>query len=452
MNFKDIKDKWESEANFRMVIIIIALIPLGILFVKFFHNDKLTLPDREANKIEKVYTPTAMENQLEKKDIASVIGALQNISKIEKEANATNDNYELDQLRQDFDQMRQQLTSQESEINAWRTGKKRLERINYDPNQISDGRKDATTSMNPPAQQTRTTEGTPIVPNQPAREITPTIAGIRSVDQANDSILLQNGQVKTLVEANQILDDSTELNSTQRRAMMDEREKKLAASLANARSKPQSKGYYITLPTTSLITGTLLSGMQAPTAIGSSREPLPAVMRIKLDALLPNGYRADLRDCQALLSGIGQLSDRRAYMRLEKVVCIDEEGLTAEGSAQGFATGKDGSAGIPGTLIARNGEVLKGSMWAGFFSGLAQGIAPTRVAGIDIGASDGYQTTDLTAMGTSAVLNGGSTALDKISEYYVQLLDEIWPTIQVDAMTEVTFILQAPLKLQFKEI
>lgn len=452
MNFKDLKEKWESNQNFRIGAAIVAMIPLAFVVVPMIHKSDYSIPDRDATKIEKVYTPTAIEAQLEVRDIAAVREELSKISKIEKQANATNDNYELDLLRQDIEQMRKDIATQHAEINDWRTGKKRLERINYDPNQITDGRMGRTTSMDPPQTQVPSTQGTPVPQSaKPKPKAAPPIAGIRSVDEANDAILLQNGQVKTLVEANQIMDESTELNASQRRAKMDEREKKLAASLANARQKPQSKGYSISLPTTSLVTGTLLSGMQAPTAIGASREPLPSVMRIKVDALLPNNYRADLRDCQALLSGFGQLSDRRAYMRLEKVVCIDEDGLTAEAAAQGFATGKDGSAGIPGTLIARNSEVLKGSMWAGFFSGLAKGIAPNRVVGVDIGESDGFQTPDLTAMGASAALNGGSTALDKIADYYVQLLDEIWPTIQIDAMTEVTFILQAPLKLQFKE-
>ncbi|MCC4789150.1 TraB/VirB10 family protein [Vibrio splendidus] len=449
----NLKELWESNKNFRYAVIGICIVPAAFVAMKFIHPGKIERPDASANKIEKVFMPSSTRTQLEREDVDGVRTALVEISAIDKKSSARNDNYQYDQLKDEVAGLRQQMADQDAEIAEWKSGRRQLERTNYDPNQIRQGRQvvvdrhgnstevivDPNGQPNPQANQLRTSPP-------------PALAGIRSVDDGNDSILLQDGRVKTLVEANQLVDED-EMSEAQKREALKQKEMELAAALKGYQQKPEQNGYSISLPTTSLLTGTLLSGMQAPTSIGSAREPLPAVMRIKTDALLPNGYRADLRDCQALLSGIGQLSDRRAYMRLEKVVCIDEDGLTAEAAAQGFATGADGQAGIPGTLVARNGEVLKGSMWAGFFSGLAQGIAPSRVPGVDINSDGtGFQTPDIGTLGTSAVLQGGASSLDRISEYYVKMLEEIWPTVDVPAMQEVTFLLQAPLKLTFKEI
>lgn len=451
----NLKDLWENNKNFRFGIIGLCILPVGLMAQNFIHPGKIERPDPNATKIEKVFMPTSMQTELEKQDVAAVREALVDLSSIDKKSAATNDSYQYDQLSQELASVRKQLSDQSAEIADWKSGKRQLERTNYDPNQIRQGRQVVVDRNGNATQVAVDATGQVQIPKNMTelrKTPAPAIAGIRTIDSTSDAILLQDGRVKTLVEANQLVDDD-EMSEARKRELLNQKEAELAAALKGLQIKPEQKGYSISLPTTSLVTGTLLSGMQAPTSISSAREPLPAVMRIKTDALLPNGYRADLRDCQALLSGIGQLSDRRAYMRLEKVVCIDEDGLTAEAAAQGYATGNDGQAGIPGRLVARNGELLKGSMWAGFFSGLASGIAPSRIPGVDISSeAGGFQTPDMSALGGSALLNGTSTALDRISEYYVKMLEEIWPTVDVPAMQEVTFVLQAPLKLNFKEI
>lgn len=455
MDTEKFKELWANR-NIRIAIIAVLISPIAYFGSQMvFHKGTYARPDREATKIEKVFMPETITAELKRQDLDGVREQLVDLSAIDKKSNATNTNFRYDQLEQEMENLRNQMAASQAEITQWRTGQKQLERRNYDPNQIRQqnlGQAAPVSNVDSEIASKPKTLNDALQQSAEKRTASAAIVGIREVTASSDSILLQNGQVRTLVEANTMVTDETEVTKSERRKIMKEKEKELAQTLSGLKDKKVDDSYTISLPTTSVLTATLISGMQAPTSLGSKREPLPAMVRFKVDALLPNGYRADLRDCQGLVSGVGQLSDRRAYMRLETITCIDDKGLTAESAAQGYATGSDGQAGIPGRLIARNDEVLKGSMWAGFFSGLASGIAPTRISGLDVTGNGGYQNVDMGALGTSAMLNGTSSSLDRISEYYVKMLEEIWPTVDVPPMQEVTFILQAPLRLTFKEV
>lgn len=448
----DIKQYWEnSTVRFGVVFGVIAVVAL--LVSLFIRPEKIADQIEAKKKITPIYAPNNTGDLLERQEMAQVQDELTRIALEEQRSKINNNSYEYDALYSQLERMGQKVDKLDNELTLWKTGQKTLERTPYQRTQVPKSRQ-VTVDANgnratvEPSSVPRPSSST----NQLNQSLPNRVSGIRSVDEANDTILLQNGQVKTLVKANEIMTPEKAESEAELQAWRDKKEAELSEALAKLEAKPEKVSYKVQLPTTSLITGVLLSGMEAPTSVGSKREPLPAAVRIKHDALLPNNYRVDLRDCQALVSAVGSLSDRRAYMRMESIVCIDEQGRVAESNAKGYATGADGKAGIPGMLVARNGEVLKGSMWAGFFSGLAQGIAPQRVVGIDVNSEGGgFQTPDLGSIGAAAGLSGTATALDRIADYYVKMLEEIWPTINVDAFQEVTFFLQAPLTLTFQD-
>ncbi|MEZ8028383.1 TraB/VirB10 family protein [Enterovibrio norvegicus] len=409
------------------------------------------------NTIVPAFVPKDTTQILDNAKTERLIDAFKNIDGLKRTPGGVQNEQQFSHVMQELEIVRQRQDETDQELELWRSGEmtKRLEATRYKTDAIDLSGEGQTYGNNEQSGLTANLEQMEqqMVSGGGADQV----VGIRSMNSNQDFIMLSDGSVKTLIEAGQLQNQGASGLSEQEKKDIerDLREKELLAKiemLKNAEQAPDS--YSIKLPTTSLITATLITGMQAPTSIGSKREPLPAVIRIKKDSLLPNNYRADIRDCQGMVSAIGSLQDSRAYMRLENITCMDEDGRTAESEARGFATGQDGQAGIPGRLVARNGEVLKGSMWAGFFSGLAEGIAPQRVGGIDIasdGEGGGFVTPDLGAIGTASVLNGGATSLDRISEYYVKMLEEIWPTVDVPPLQEVNFHLQSPLVLTFTE-
>ncbi|MEZ9856536.1 hypothetical protein AB4347_21275, partial [Vibrio breoganii] len=106
--------------------------------------------------------------------------ALVEISAIDKKSSARNDNYQYDLLRQEVDGLRQKMADQDAEIAEWKSGKRQLERTNYDPNQIRQGRQVVVDRHGNATEITVDTNG---VPNQQVSQLRssppPALAGIR---------------------------------------------------------------------------------------------------------------------------------------------------------------------------------------------------------------------------------------------------------------------------------
>lgn len=120
-------------------------------------------------------------------------------------------------------------------------------------------------------------------------------------------------------------------------------------------SNPDNEIY---IPAGSILSGVLLTGVDAPTGLQSKRDPIPALMRVKHEAILPNRFRSDVRECFVVFGTTGELSTERALMRAETLSCIRRDGGVVETSIDAFAMGDDGKAGIRGRLVSRNGSLV----------------------------------------------------------------------------------------------
>ena len=76
----------------------------------------------------------------------------------------------------------------------------------------------------------------------------------------------------------------------------------------------------------SIVRGTLLTGVYAPTGGAGAGTPVPILIDVAREALLPNGYRADLTDCRMTGNATGDLSSERILVRLERLACVGEKG------------------------------------------------------------------------------------------------------------------------------
>jgi conjugal transfer pilus assembly protein TraB len=214
----------------------------------------------------------------------------------------------------------------------------------------------------------------------------------------------------------------------------------------------EAEGIYI--PAGSMVTGVLINGLDAPTSSEATRNPFPATIRIQHEALLPNYYTADIRECFLIISGHGDMSSERAYLRGEDISCIDGEGQVIESPIKGYATGEDGKAGIRGRLVSKSGQVLARAMQAGFLDGLAGALdySPVPVIQTDsIGSSPTFQQALSKETFTNGVLGWSSQALEKIADYYLDMAKNIFPVIEIDAGREVTFILTKGVQMKPKK-
>ncbi|MGQ3825638.1 TrbI/VirB10 family protein, partial [Pseudomonas alliivorans] len=113
----------------------------------------------------------------------------------------------------------------------------------------------------------------------------------------------------------------------------------------------------VSLPAGSILSGVLVTGMDAPTGKQAQRDPFPSLIRIKSEAILPNRFRADFRECFMIAGGWGDLSSERAYMRAERLSCVRNDGSVLEASVEAYATGEDGKAGLRGRLVSKQGQI-----------------------------------------------------------------------------------------------
>lgn len=203
------------------------------------------------------------------------------------------------------------------------------------------------------------------------------------------------------------------------------------------------------LPAGSIMTGTLISGMDAPTGQNARKEPFPALLRLKHDAILPNRFRADVRECFVIVGGYGDLSSERAYLRGETISCVKNDGSVIESRIESYTVGEDGKAGLRGRLVSKQGQILAKAMAAGVMEGFASAFNRSPVPTLSLNGGDKqlYQQ----AFSSDAVQSGGvsgvGSALDRLAKTYIEQADAMYPVIEVDAGRQVEIVLIRGVKL-----
>lgn len=218
-----------------------------------------------------------------------------------------------------------------------------------------------------------------------------------------------------------------------------------------AKAPPKKKeDLSVYLPAGSLISGTLITGLDAPTQLSKNTAAVPVMMRVKKEAILPNYFSLDIRECRIIGSAIGNLSSKRVDIRSELISCVREDGGAIEVNLDGYAVSSfDGKAGVKGRLVQRNGDMIMASVRAGFLQGFSQMVAPQRVSVLstDSGA-DPFQQIDFGNAAKSAGLKGAGNAMERVADYYIKLAEETFPVIELNPGIEIDFVIKRGAKLQ----
>ena len=207
---------------------------------------------------------------------------------------------------------------------------------------------------------------------------------------------------------------------------------------------PPAENATYRLPATSILTGTLITGLDASTATQSRREPFPVLLRLQKTAILPNRYQADVRECFVLLAGYGDLSSERAYLRGETVSCVLLDGSVIETRLQGYAAGEDGKAGVRGRLVTKQGQFIARALMVGFIEGVSEVLQQGDT--VTLGLSQSQNQDDGNPWG-SAALKGTGNALDRIAQFYIDQAYNLFPVIEIDAGRQLDIVLTSHLDM-----
>jgi conjugal transfer pilus assembly protein TraB len=232
---------------------------------------------------------------------------------------------------------------------------------------------------------------------------------------------------------------------------------KLSLNLAES-SKPLKTPETI-IPVGTFAKTVLLSGLDASSAMNASSDPRPMLLRIIDHGTLPRRFQSDLKDCHCTAGAYGDLSSERVYARLEKLSCIDRfTGEIIELQVSGYVSGADGKAGIRGVVASKDGQFLARSLMGGMFAGLSNVANPQNrraqvnpffgggaVGGGAAGSQPSGPSIGETFM--SGMAGGATTALDRLSQYYIDRAEQLQPVIQIAAgqMVDIVFTSGAEL-------
>lgn len=200
------------------------------------------------------------------------------------------------------------------------------------------------------------------------------------------------------------------------------------------------------LPANSFIGVTLLSGANAPTGGQAQSNPIPIVLQLDDDGNLPNGFTSRVKECRISTAAYGDLPSERAYLRTEKLTCINHQGEILETALRGYVAGEDGMAGLRGPLVEKRGQYIGLSLLSGTLGGIGSGLSQglTTLATSPTGSIQTIDPQDALEYGA---WSGTGSTLEKLADWYLKRADELYPVIEIHAGRYGHVVLTEGLKL-----
>lgn len=191
------------------------------------------------------------------------------------------------------------------------------------------------------------------------------------------------------------------------------------------------------LPAGSFVSGTLLTGVYAPSG---NANPLPVLIRLKEAFYGPNGSRIPLEGALAAGKASGDLVSERALVQITTVSAVFPQGETFEHKGNiGYLTDVSGQLGLKGEVVYNAGRQLAMSFMTGFTGGAAQAMADAQTT--TVMGDNGYMTRNVTGSRTkNAGFQGLAQSAAQMSKYYEDQLGNIVPAVKVEAGVDVYFI------------
>lgn len=203
------------------------------------------------------------------------------------------------------------------------------------------------------------------------------------------------------------------------------------------------------MPAGSFFRAVMLSGLDAPTGGQVQANPHPVLLRLLDNAVLPNYFRAQVKECFIVAAGYGDMSSERAYLRTESLSCVNTKGQVIDVAINGWAIGDDGKAGVRGRVISKQGQALANAIMSGVLSGIGSAIRESSVNTQVTGLTGNVVQTPKPGEEFKAGLGGGiSKGVDKLTDYYVKLAERMFPVIEVDAGRVVDIALSKGISLK----
>lgn len=197
----------------------------------------------------------------------------------------------------------------------------------------------------------------------------------------------------------------------------------------------------------------LLNGVDAGTSSTTQSNPMPILLNITSNAVLPGSAKYQLKSCFVLGTAYGDLSAERVYARFSRLSCVDKKNkLVLSQDVAGYLVDSDGKLGLRGEVVDRQGAKLGKALLAGFAQGLAGAL----------GQSQSTVLSNLTSGTTTSSISGGNalrasglagaqTAASQLAEFYLREAQNIFPVISVEVGRTGTLVFTSSVALSWNE-
>lgn len=197
--------------------------------------------------------------------------------------------------------------------------------------------------------------------------------------------------------------------------------------------------------------GMLVTGADVPTLAQGTDVSRVVWISATGDTLIANNHTANVKECLIQGAATGSFASQIAEIRLTEISCsaVNENGeyYKIKSAVKGWVYGEGGKYGLKGRLVSKEGEIIKKAIPLAILEGAIKALenstqssttyvspygGTTQTSGVSV--SPGTLSSSM-AQGTT---NTAKKTLDKFSDYYLKILEQLNPVIEILAGREVT--------------
>ena len=218
--------------------------------------------------------------------------------------------------------------------------------------------------------------------------------------------------------------------------------------------KANDRNVLFEIPAGTVIKAVLVSGADCSVAVQKPTGPNMVLLRPLDNGKLPRNVRVPLKGSVIIGNAIGDIASERVYVRTERMTLVEKNGSFIETEISAYVSGEDGREGLRGVVVDRSGQIVTRAAFASFLSGISQTVQATlnNQTIEKLAEVNGKKTILDIDLYRNSAFQGGVTALDKLSEYYIKRAEQLQPAIQVAAGRIVDVIFVKTVKVGEKDL
>lgn len=214
--------------------------------------------------------------------------------------------------------------------------------------------------------------------------------------------------------------------------------------------KPSDRNVLFEIPAGTVVKAILVSGADCSVAVQKPTGPNMMLLKPLDNGKLPRNVRVLLKGSVIIGNAIGDIASERVYVRAERMTLVERNGSFIETEVSAYVSGEDGREGLRGVVVDRSGQIITRAAFASILQGVSEGIqgALNNQTIQKLAEANRPSKTILDVdMLRNSGMQGGTTALSKLSEYYIKRAEQLQPAIQVAAGRVVDVIFTKTVKI-----